>query len=43
MSVKRSFKAVIFAILKGLQSATFGGLGEPPLCSLTTEIGTFGG
>jgi hypothetical protein len=29
MSIKRSFKAIIFAILKGLQSATFGGLGEP--------------
>jgi hypothetical protein len=29
MNVKRSFKTIIFEILKGLQNATFGGLGEP--------------
>jgi len=29
MNDKRSFRTVIFAILKDLQSATFGGLGEP--------------
>jgi hypothetical protein len=27
----------MFAILKFLQSLTFGGLGEPTMCSLTTE------